>query len=235
MWLLPTMDRPQQCQRVLEACWDTGMRSKGVVYVDSDNPVPYKAVKLPPNWLIHYHGSKCGIRHSMNWIYKVYPDELNYGWIADDNYPETMGWCEIMEREAGEWRITIAYDKYLCDTEHLEQIKRGELFTSAQCFGGGLVRHLGYWAFPRVRQVGIDWIWGQMVVDTGIVKYLPDVCVRHDHYLNGKRPYDATDKQSHESDYMDDYMEAKAFLRRDKFEAARKWMETVTTEHPEDN
>ena len=63
------------------------------------------------------------------------------------------------------------------------------------CWGGDLVRAVGWWALPGVYQGGIDDAWihlAHRVFD--VKKYVPDVIVEHMSYRNAKRPKDYTDE-----------------------------------------
>jgi hypothetical protein len=231
MWLLPSLGRPRQAQAVIDACHATGMTQPAVLYVDG-NPGAYQALSLPDNWRMVCAGSQVGIGQAMNWCYKTYPNERCYGWLADDTYPETAGWCERIEAETGEHSVVNVYDRYLCDNPHeLRNVERGALFTSATGFGGGLVRALGWWAMPRLKQVGIDWIWTELVRDIGIAKYLPDVIVRHDNFETGRRHFDATDHQSRKVDYDADVQLARSYLKSKIFEADRKALLRLHEKH----
>jgi len=103
MWLMTTKNRPEAAERALWACWDTGMRSPGVVYVDGENHTQYDGIELPVNWEMVKWVDVGGIGNlagSKNYIFENYPDERVYGWVADDNIPITPGWCEMVEKPA---------------------------------------------------------------------------------------------------------------------------------------
>lgn len=192
MWLMPTMGRPKMAKEAIDSFVSHGMKEQGVMWVDGDGG-GYDFT-LPSNWTRMGDGIRHGIGYPMNLMMELFPDEMCYGWLADDNYAETDDWCEKLEDTAGYWHMSIAYDKYLFDLpKHIQMVSRGSLFASAMCFGGNVIRTLGWWALPGLKQVGIDWVLGELFKDTGIVIYRGDVTVRHDHHSTGRREFDGTD------------------------------------------
>lgn len=61
------------------------------------------------------------------------------------------------------------------------------------CWGGELVRTVGWWALPGVKQAGIDTAWTAIVQPLGLARYTPQVICEHMNYRTGKRPLDETD------------------------------------------
>ena len=222
MWLLPSMNRPKAAQAVLDTCWEKGMRQTAVLFVDGD-PTGYKDIKLPPNWKMYAPGKRMGLTHSMNWAYFTYPKETHYGWLADDTFPETMNFADIIEEETGKYNFTCCYDKWLMDgaLKQRKLVLRGALMTSGLCWGKGLLKNTGWWAYPSVIQVGIDWIWTELLKDTGISKYLKNVTVRHDNFKTGRRQFDKTDDVIYYEDYNKDFALAKQYIKSKEFEALR--------------
>src|SRR3954468_10960411 len=47
MWLLTTRNRPEMCQRMLDACIDTGVSTPGLVWMDGCD---YGSLRLPDSW-----------------------------------------------------------------------------------------------------------------------------------------------------------------------------------------
>lgn len=224
MWLLPSMNRPDQAQAVIDACTDMGMTQTAVLFVDGISVDGYLNIKLPQNWTIFIAGKRVGLTEAMNWALRQYPSEHCYGWLADDTYPETKNWCDIIEHQTGDWYFCNCYDRYIMDKnkKYYDIVSRGALMTSGLCWGGELIRSVGWWAYPQVIQVGIDWIWTELIKDSGIAKYLPDVTVRHDNYRTGRRPYDVTDDAVYKGYYKSDYFNAKQYIKSDSFKGLRK-------------
>lgn len=191
IWLLSTRGRPQACQEVLDACEATGMTSPGLVYVD-ETVDEYKCLRLPPNWRIHRSRKWGSIAASMRYCLKRYPDATQYGWLADDNIPVTDNWDKILEEAAGEWFISCARDLWFSELQWVYPTG-GPCFTSGLCWGAELIRSVGWWSLPGVRQGGIDGAWNDLAGLCGLTRYLPEVIIEHRNWQLGKRAWDETD------------------------------------------
>lgn len=191
VWLLSTRGRPQACQEVLDACEATGMTSPGLVYVDEDRG-EYDTLRLPGNWTIHREPEWGSIAASMHFCLEQYPDASQYGWLADDNIPQTQGWDVELEKAAGEWCISCARDLWVSELNWLHPTG-GPCFTSGLCWGGELIRSVGWWSLPGIRQGGIDGAWNDLAGLCGLTRYLPHVVIEHLTWKLGKRELDETD------------------------------------------
>ncbi len=194
IWLLSTRRRPELAQEAIDACMDAGMTSPGVVYVDEDNG-SYDKLRLPKNWSIHREPEWLSLQGSMQWCFNKYPDATQYGWLADDTHPRTHGWDKMLEAEADGWRLSYANDLWFSDNPgEVEQLEKGNNLSSGLCWGGDLVRAVGWWALPGVIQAGIDMAWLDIVRPFGLHRYRPDIVVEHLNWRTKKRPYDETDQ-----------------------------------------
>lgn len=204
IWLLSTRGRPRECQETLDACEATGMTSPGVVYVD-ETVDEYRNIRLPKNWRIHYESEWGSLQASMSWCYKNYPDASQYGWLADDTRPRTQGWDKLLEAAAGDWCLSYARDMWLSESPRLlAELEDGTNLSSGLCWGGKLVRTVGWWALPGVRQAFIDVAWCRLVEPHNLHRYMGHVTVEHLNWRTGKRPADAVDDWSRDGDdYID--------------------------------
>lgn len=169
------------------------MTSQGVVYVDG-TPDEYRDLRLPKNWTAHYARQWGGLQASMQWAFREFPDATQYGWLADDTLPRTDNWDTRLEAAAGDWCLSCARDLWLSETEHMRvSLEEGDDLSSGLCWGGELVREVGWWALPGAFQAGIDTSWCQIVGPLGLARYTPAVTVEHLNYKTGKRPADAVD------------------------------------------
>ncbi len=223
MWLFPSMGRAKAAQAVVDTCWNMGMRQTAVLFVDGD-PDDYHEITLPQNWKMFAPGRRVGLTEAMNWAYREYPKERCYGWLADDTFPETMGFSDIIEEETGMNHFVCCYDNWLMGGSDKDKklVMRGALMTSGLCWGRSLLRAAGWWAYPSITQVGIDWIWTELLKDTGVSKYLPFVTVRHDNFRTERREYDYTDEVIYKQDYKHDFWNAKQFIHSNSFANLRK-------------
>lgn len=207
IWLLSTRGRPNACQEVLDACEETGMRSRGVVYVD-ETVDEYRNLRLPKNWTIHCEPEWGSLQASLQWCFRNYPDADQYGWLADDTYPRTKGWDKDLEAAAGRWKLSYCNDLWISQSggTHEEHLHKGLNLSSGLCWGGDLVRTVGWWALPGVIQAGIDTAWVDIVHPLGLYRYLPDTIVEHKNWRTGKRPYDDVDRweRAGVGDYISD-------------------------------
>lgn len=193
IWLLPTKGRPQMCQQALDACTATGMTSPGVVYVD-ETVDEYQNIVLPANWTIHYAKRWGGIGAAMRWAFKKWPNATQYGWLADDTFPRTNQWDRQLEKAAGAWRLVYGVDRYISANRSLaDSLDRGSDLGAPLCWGGELVRTVGWWALPGVKQAGIDTAWVALVQPLRLFHYVRHVHADHDNYRTGRRPKDHTD------------------------------------------
>lgn len=193
IWLLATRGRPHLAQAVLDACEETGMTRRALLWVD-ETVEQYQDMRLPKNWKIKYWKRWGGIAAAMNWVFKNYPNATQYGWLADDSFPRTEGWDVVIEKSAGDWKLASGLDHYVSDNrQYMSMLRRGEDFGAPMCWGGELVRAVGWWALPGVKQAGIDTAWAAIVAPLGLHAYDPSVVCEHMNYRTGKRPKDETD------------------------------------------
>ena len=190
MWLMTTKGRPQAARKAIQQCWDTGMRQPAVMYVDGD-PAGYDFT-LPDNWT-RYEGNG-NLAGSKRYLFETYPHERIYGWLADDNWPETPDWSYIVEDRAYPWYLIHCQDKWM--SEHRTQwyaLRETTNLGAGTCWGGELVRAVGWWSPPNITQASIDWAWTSLVGKTPLGVYLHNVIVRHDNWRTGRRAQDSND------------------------------------------
>lgn len=192
MWLLTSKGRPNAAKLTIDECTDTGMTQKAILYVDGD-PTGYNFT-LPYNWKVVYG---CGnLSGSMQYVFTAYPNENVYGWLADDNHPVTFGWCQTVEKTAYPNSLVHCRDLYISEMNEYNRslLYRSKNLGAGLCWGGDLVRAVGFWSPPGVVQAGIDWFWTELVGDTPLGVYRPDIIVRHDNHRTGRRNKDTIDE-----------------------------------------
>lgn len=196
MWLMTTKARPKAARETIEACHETHMQQKAIMYVDG-NPKGYD-FPLPPNWQRVTWAEVGGVGNlagSMRYIFEQHPRECVYGWLADDNIPETPYWSYMVEELAHPWRLVHCRDKFVSEEKHshfLALIQTRNL-GGGMCWGGELVRAVGWWTPPGVLQGSIDWVWTALVGGTPLGLYVHNVIVRHDNWRTGRREQDDND------------------------------------------
>ena len=192
MWLMTTKGRPAAAEQVLGECWDKGMRQRAIMYVDG-NAEGYDFTR-PDNWGVFYgNGNLAG---SKRWILENFPDEDCYGWLADDNHPVTMHFSDYIEEVARPWKLVHCRDDFVSEMDYKNQKilhVTGNL-GGGLCWGGDLIRSVGWWSPPGITQASIDWTWTTLCKDTPLGVYLHNIKVRHDNHATGRRSKDATDE-----------------------------------------
>ena len=169
------------------------MSSPGVVYVDETVDL-YRDLRLPKNWSIHYEEEWGSLQASLQWCFRTFPEASQYGWLADDTYPRTEGWDKLLEKAAGDWCLSYANDLWFADGDTTRyELEIGDNLSSGLCWGGQLVRTVGWWALPGVVQAGIDTAWTSIVGPLGLTRYESDIIVEHKNYKTGKREQDEVD------------------------------------------
>jgi hypothetical protein len=176
---------------------ENGMTSRGVFYVDGNERGLYDDVVLPPNWTLHI-AEHAGLSAALDWCLATYPDESNYGWLADDMCPMTPGWDWTLEQAAGECFMSQARDDWVFNMWP-EQAANGSEPTAGHCWGGKLMRAVGWWALPGTVQAGTDVAWARLVYDSERMRFCDTVTVEHRQWRTGKRPRDKLDTDMNDS------------------------------------
>jgi hypothetical protein len=189
LWCLMTAGRPTW-RDVIDSCQAAGMTQRGLVMFDGHDPGP---VELPDNWSMVAYPTRRGIGPMMVDVYNENPEADFYGWLADDTYPRSERWDVKLAQSAGPWKLSYADDGGYIDRNELE---RGANLSSGLCWGGDLVRTVGWWAIPGLEAAWVDWAWVQLIEPLGLGAYTPQVLVEHRHFNVGGRAVDEHDQRS---------------------------------------
>lgn len=203
MWILTTSGRPEEAAAAVRAIEETcSPEFRGVFCVDGNSEgylVP--ASSCWREMLVNSENRGLGAR--MNWLLAAYASEPFYGWLADDFRPRTRNWDRDLSTAARPNYIAYCNDWW----KGPENNNRGvwvQHITSAFAIGGDLVRAVGWFAPPGLRQAGIDSVWNRIGRTNGLMRYLKDTVVEHLHWKNGKRAPDAIDNlERRPPDYVD--------------------------------
>ncbi len=198
------------------------MRSHGVVWVDHDpNQHRYRSLKLPANWEMYLADKWGSIGASHAWIFDRYPNASHYGWLADDTFPRTRHWDRKLEEAADNGNISYARDLWLSEDDgERDSLIRGTNLSSGVCYGGDLVRAVGWLALPGLFQAGIDTTWVAICGKLRRMRYVEDVTVEHKHFRTGKR------KDEGWSNLNLPHIDRDLILR-DEWVASREYIETL--------
>jgi len=187
MWILTTRNRPAQCQEVLDACLATGVSTPGIVWMDGCD---YGPLRLPEGWIARADPIHRNLGEILRACFANLPTLPWYGWMADDCPPCSAGWDTRLIAAAGRWGLAYPDDQWQRGVKERDGTPH---VTSICCFGGELLRTMGFWALPEQIQMYLDDVWESVAVPLGLMRYCPEVVSEHRHFANGKRPPDSTD------------------------------------------
>jgi hypothetical protein len=197
MWLLPTRNRPEACQELLEAMIETEV-PRVAVMIDG----PQYDMVWPSHWRIHQSDVHLEMGGALNLLYKLYPNEPWYGLITDHSRPLTRNWSQKIESAIKPRSIVLVND-----TKNRLNPAGKRRITSASVYGGGLVRSLGWVWLDKVTHMYGDDAWEDIGHALGVIKYLPDVIVKDLLVREGEIPRD----ENHNRLFM-----GKPYIERDK-------------------
>lgn len=172
------------------------MTEPGFLYVDGDPDAKYVNLRVPSNWQVFIRKERGGLGDAMRWFFHHYPALPYYGWLADDLRPRTQGWDVRLKLAAGSGCFACCNDDWMVHTPQTRfLIQSGKDMCGALCWGGELVRKVGWWMPPFLKhdQVSADTAWCVLLSQTGRFRYLDDTVVEHLHWRARKRERDATD------------------------------------------
>jgi hypothetical protein len=190
MWVLPTLGRPEICQRALDSIIAVGCTTGGMVVVDGDPDPRYRELRLPPGWIRLENAHNRGLLDTLNWAFRTHPDEPWYGLLNDDFVIRTPGWDARLVAAAG--ALGFASSNDLWQAGQPAPGRAGGRMCGALAFGGNMLRALGWWTPPGLFHCFADDAWEEIATSLGNRQYLRDVIVEHWHADNGKAERDAT-------------------------------------------
>lgn len=202
MWVLPTRNRADNCDRFIQAWRTTGATTPVYVRLDECDPDLDRVRSLP--WPAEFEiviGPRSRIGPSLQEAFHRYPDRPWYGFLADDVVPRTAGWDQRLVSAAVPDRISCA-----------NELWEKDIRICHPCIGGDLVRFVGFLALPVVQHWGTDTVWERLHHDFGMNNKQRDVIVEHAHYKFEQASLDQT------------YQESQEFRQADKA-AFRDWMD----------
>lgn len=216
MWLLQSRNRRDQCQAAIDSFVKCGLDGTVVVYLDGCRYDP--PLQLPESWRLIQEDQHLRLSVPMNRMLGEYPDEPFYGWLADDLRALDDGCFRLLEERADVNYLAYSNDGWMSHT-HRQKLCSGETLAGALCWGGDLVRRVGWWAPPMVQQAMVDVIWNKIITaqSPGLHRYAPDIIVEHWNWRTGKRARDEVDEVDAK------YVSFPAHMQRD-IKLAKQWL-----------
>lgn len=178
-WVLPTYNRPEKCQAVLDQIISVGCSTQGTVIVNGSN---YPKLRIPHGWDVEYLPENIGVCGAMQHYFKTHPDEDFYGLICDDEYVFTEGWDEILTSACKPHHISFGNDGW----------QSGRRQHGYVTWSGELVRDVGFLSLPGLWHWFHDDVWETIARELDLNRFCKDVRVEHRHYRAGKAERDET-------------------------------------------
>jgi hypothetical protein len=192
------------------------MTEPGFLYVFETKPGEYDALRVPPNWEVLVGDLE--MADTMRHVFTSHPTAPYYGWLSDDTHPRTVGWDVTIARTTVPLNLVDCNDLFQAnDPAYMS----GSL-TAGFCWSGDLVRAVGWWALPEVRQAGIDDAWVYLILQRhpSLRVHLPNVIVEHLSWKNEKRLKDETDE----------WVRGGVSFIREDFKILQRWKDTGAAE-----
>jgi hypothetical protein len=150
------------------------------VWKDDPKKDEYFQTEWPKEFEL-YEGEYQGAGESLQEMWKMSPNEPSYGFIGDDIVIRTPGAIDHLEAEARDWFIAYPNDTF----------QRNRLPTHF-CVGGKLTNVLGWMVPMGIRHGYMDLPLLNVGLNTGLLRYCPDVIFQHKHFLLGEAERDDT-------------------------------------------
>lgn len=187
MWILTSLSRPRQLRRMMQSYEWTGEDVMLVLYSGDPEFLKYGWAAwpgYPDSWRMEMVDI-LGNGPTYNEIFRRYPDETFYGFLADDVLLNVPGMLRDLEAAAGRWNISYANDQH-----HEDRI------CTMPCIGGDLARAVGYLAPKNIMHMSIDCAWHEIGHKLGALRYFPHLTYTHLHPLWGTAEWDETYAQA---------------------------------------
>lgn len=184
IWIFSSLGRPDRIRQVVDSYNWTGQPVHLVLY-EGDKRLPeYAKQKWPDMWKLDIV-PMLGNGPTYNEMLRRYPNELCYGFLADDAVLEVPNMLSQLELEADSWNIAYANDKHW-----------GDKLPTMPCLGGELVRAVGYLAPEYLMHWAIDTAWGELGKRLGNLRYRGDLTYSHYNPVWGSAPDDETYREA---------------------------------------
>lgn len=181
MWILTSLGRPERIRAVAETyAWGRESRVMLTLYEHDKRLPDYLAQRWPSNWSIEIV-PMLGNGPTYNEMLRRYPDEPQYGFLADDALLDIQGMLRMLEDAAGEWFVAYSNDKH-----------HGDKIPTMPCLGGELVRAVGYLSPPNLIHWAIDCAWGEIGKRLNALRYFDLLTYTHLNPIWGTAPDDRT-------------------------------------------
>ena len=186
VWILPTLNRPQQCASVVRGVKENGATTKGIVFVNGKELAQeywdIVCPETPDGWIMDIREKNVGALGALNAVLEDYPEEPWYGFIGDDEFVAAEGFDVKLISAAGSWNVSHGDDG----------VHAGSRAQGYVVVGGDLARAVGYLALPGCwHWYGFDEMWETLAANGACKKiFVPEVKVEHKHPYFGSGEMD---------------------------------------------
>jgi hypothetical protein len=181
MLILPTLGRPHNLKRFIEAYNATKASVPVYVVFNYDDAEKYEQIILPEHWKAICAPAKSTLGNIYRMMFKSFPNEAFYGLIADDVVPETPEWDMQLLEFAMQGKIAWGFDG-----------GRDETLPRHPFISGELVRKWGWIAPPELNHCYVDNAWRDLGKELDCLMYLKHVKMLHLHPDNNTANHDDT-------------------------------------------
>jgi len=151
----------------------------------------YLKCEWPEGWELYESSAEwCG--DALREFWRMQPDEPFYGFIGDDIVLRTPKGLEFLESQADDWFIAYPNDT----------LQRHRLATHF-CVGGKLTNVLGWWVPATFSHNYMDMPIFHVGLNSGLLRYCPNVIFQHKHFLLDDSPRDATYQRIYGADGLE--------------------------------
>ena len=183
MVILPTLGRPKQLARFIEAYHVTCASSPVAVFFDAADPsLPeYDKIDYPGNFIKVSVPAGTRLPEIQNLAFKHFPNRPWYGFVGDDCLPMTRDWDVLLAAACKPMGIAWPDDGI-----------QGEKLATHPFIDGDLVRLIGWITPPGFVQYYTDNVLTDIARDLNRAMYMPNIKLMHMHHINGMAEMDAT-------------------------------------------
>lgn len=171
MWVCPAFQRPERLAELAlswERC-EPGRELYVRVWKDDPRKEEYFSYEWPTGWQLYESPAEwCG--EALQEFYHLNPKAETYGFIGEDVVLRTPGGLGRLEAMAEPWYIAYPND-----------LLRRNRASAHICMGGKLATKLGWFSHPSFKHNYLDIVWYNVGLNTGTLRYMPDVIFDHQH------------------------------------------------------
>lgn len=186
MWLLPTRNRPDSVKGLIASMEATGDVPTVAVMIDG----PHYDIDWPSHWHIYQSDEHLELQKAVNWLFERHPNEPFYGALSDHSRAISADWSKQLAKIAGNKYVSLPNAG-----KDIFHPKTGVRRMSSACFGGDLIRAIGWVLLPTTVHLYGDDVLEDICYGLDLVKYEPNVVVHDLSLRDGEVKFDENHKR----------------------------------------